>query len=89
MDHKVRLVGVIKLDSLEYKVRLVGVIKWKPVGIAPSLIRGHFHATHSYLIYVVKGFEPYNVEGPTSIIQKVTIAVFGGMTLNGLDYFET
>jgi len=41
------------------------------------LIRGHFHATRSHLIYVVKGFKTYNVKGPTSIIQKIMIAMFG------------
>jgi len=41
------------------------------------------------LIYVVKGSKTCDVKGPTSIIQKVTISIFGGIILNGPDYFET
>ena len=41
------------------------------------------------MIYVIKGSETYDVKGLTSIIQKVTIAIFGGIILNGSDYFET
>jgi len=62
---------------------------WKLVGIVSYLIREHFHSTRPRLIYVVKSFEICNVEGPTSIIQKVTTVMFGGRTLNGPDYFET
>jgi len=43
----------------------------------------------TFLIYVVKGSETYDVEGPTSIIQKVTIAIFDSRPLNGSDCFET
>ena len=42
----------------------------------------------TFLIYVVKGSETYDVEGPTSIIQKVTTAMFGGRALNGPDCSE-
>ena len=45
------------------------------------------HSPH--LIYVVRGSETCDVEGPTSIIQKVTIVMFSGRTLNGPDCFET
>ena len=72
-----------------HKIRLVEVIKWKPVGIIPYLIRGYFHSTRPHLIYVVRGSETCDVEGPTSIIQKVMTAKFGGRTLNELDCFET
>ena len=54
----------------------------------PYLIRGYFHVTRPHLIYVVKGSETCDVEGPTSIIQKVTIAMFDSRILNGLDCLE-
>jgi len=41
------------------------------------------------LIYVIKGSETCDVQGPTSIIQKVTTVMFGGRALNGPDSFET
>jgi len=40
------------------------------------------------LIYVIKGSEICDVEGPTSIILKVTTVMFGSRTLNGPNYFE-
>jgi len=52
------------------------------------LIKGHFHAKRPHLIYVVKGSETCDVEGPTSIIQKVATAMFGSRLLNRLDYFK-
>ena len=61
----------------------------KPVGIVPYLIKGHFYATRSHLIYIVKGSETYDVKGPTSIIQKVTTAMFGDRALNGPVCSET
>ena len=60
-------------EFIELAVRLVGVIKWKPVGIVSYLIRGHFHATCLHLIYVIKGFKTCDVEGLTSIIQRVNL----------------
>jgi len=42
---------------LDHKVRLVGVIKWEPIENISYLIKGHFHTTRSYLIYVVKFYE--------------------------------
>ena len=61
----------------------------KQVGIVPYLIRRYFPAIRPHLIYVVKGSETCDVKGPTSIIQKTTIVMFGDRTLNGPDYFET
>jgi len=61
----------------------------KPVGIVPYLIRGHFHTTRPHLIYIVKGSKTCDVEGPTSIIQKVMTVKFGNRTLNRSDCFET
>ena len=69
-------------EFIELAVRLVGVIKWKPVGIVPYLIRGYFHVTRPHLIYVVRGSETCDVEGPTSIIQKVTTAMFRGSLMD-------
>jgi len=52
------------------------------------LIKGHFRATCSHLIYIVKDSKTSDMEGPISIIQKVTPAMFGSMTLNGQDCFK-
>ena len=52
------------------------------------MIRGHFPATRPHLIYGVKGFETFDVEGSTSIIQKVTIAMSSGRTLNELVFLK-
>ena len=38
--------------------------------------------------HVIKGFETCDVEGPTSIIQKVTTTMFSGKALNGSDCSE-
>ena len=45
------------------------------------MIRGDFHVTRLHLIYVVKSSKTCDVEGPTSIILKVTTAMFGGRHL--------
>jgi len=76
------------LTYLSHKIRLIEVIKWKLIGIVSYLIRGHSHATRLHLIYVVKGSKTYDVEGPTSIIQKVMTVMFGSRTLNRPDCFE-
>ena len=83
----VRLVRVTQ-TCWSHKVRLVRIMKWKPVGIVSYLIIGHFQATHPHLIYVVKSSKTCDVEGPTSVIQKVMTAMFGGRALNGSDCYE-
>jgi len=41
------------------------------------------------MIYVIKGPETCDMEGPTLIIQKVTTIMFGGRALNKPDCSET
>ena len=62
----VRLVRVIKIDSME-SYSLESLVK--NVESVIYLIRGHFHAICSYLIYV-KCSETCDVKNPTLIMRR-------------------